>query len=183
MGVYGSFALAAFIQLQPRFTDRLVCTQTVFQNETNYIKYNEISSYVNQFCWRADRVNKEKLLYTYNDTTVINDTTSPFFGFENNTKYYWKKADCSNIEAGNVDWNGGPHAIDPRQVVDNLPQDLVIIGIMFMLPRLFWNYTVGAQLQSYLKYIQMLILIIKNKCEKIPIEGIVYKIVLKSQIY
>ena len=173
MGVYGSFALAAFIQLQPRFTDRLVCTQSAFPNETNYIKYKEISSYVNQFCWRADRITKKYTRYDYPVT---------LFGYQlpyNNTYYDTVKRDCSNIETGNVDWDGDPNTIDPRRVVDDLPKDLVVIGILFMLPRLFWNYTVGAQLQSYLKYIQLLISIIKNKCEKIPIEGIVKQIVLK----
>ena len=138
-GVYGSFALAAFIQLQGFVTDTIVC-QPVSMNKSNNVKYSEISSFADKFCWASERINA-----TGNS--------------------------CSDIEHGNVNWNGDPDGPDPRRAVDHLPKLIVCIGLLFLLPKFIWDYQVGGILKSYIKHIQSIISLIKNKCENIPYEG------------
>ena len=143
LGVYGSFALAAFIELHGFVTVTINC-QPVSMNEIIVnVKYSEISGYANDLCWNGKRINVTK------------------FG----------KNNCSDIETGNVNWSGDPDDIDPRRVVDNLPKLIFLFGMFFLLPRFIWDNQVGGILQSYIKHIKFIISLIKNKCEKIPNEG------------
>lgn len=60
---------------------------------------------------------------------------------------------------------------DPRQIIDWLPRILVIFAGLHLIPKIYWEQTVGKILKNYLSHMANLITIIKEKCGKIPVNA------------
>ena len=61
--------------------------------------------------------------------------------------------------------------VDSRQMIDELPQLMILFAFLFYLPRWYWDSKVGGTLTSYLNYLLLLIEILKAKLETVPEEG------------
>ena len=62
--------------------------------------------------------------------------------------------------------------VDSRETIDFLPKYLLLFGLLFLIPRFYWDHQVGGTLQSYLKYMADLIDIIKFNLSNVAKEGL-----------
>ncbi|CBY32089.1 unnamed protein product [Oikopleura dioica] len=62
--------------------------------------------------------------------------------------------------------------LDARWYVDHLSKIFFLIAILFHLPKIYWNMSVGGVLNSYMGYTKLLLDIVKQKLESIPKTGV-----------
>jgi hypothetical protein len=59
-----------------------------------------------------------------------------------------------------------PDQIDSRSVLDKFPKILLLFALLFLLPKMYWNFAVAGILTSYLRYTFYLIEVIQTKLAK-----------------
>ena len=66
-----------------------------------------------------------------------------------------------------MSWDSSKY-VDSRYIIDTFPRWILLFSFLFSISRTFWNFKVGGILTSYLRYMLLLIQILKGKLEKIP---------------